>query len=34
VVRALRRDDADEPSKYLYRFKHMTTVSEPIEPAG
>ncbi|TMH07377.1 MAG: acetate--CoA ligase [Betaproteobacteria bacterium] len=33
AIRALRRDGPDEPAKYHYRFKHMTTVGEPIEPA-
>ena len=33
AIRALRRDGPDEPAKYNYRFKHMTTVGEPIEPA-
>jgi acetyl-CoA synthetase len=32
AIRALRRDGPDEPTKYNYRFKHMTTVGEPIEP--
>ncbi len=32
AVRALRRADPDLPKKYNYRFKHMTTVGEPIEP--
>ncbi|MGH6675027.1 MAG: AMP-binding protein, partial [Xanthobacteraceae bacterium] len=32
AVRALRRAGADEPKKYKYHFKHMTTVGEPIEP--
>ena len=32
AIRALRRAGADEPTKYSYRFKHMTTVGEPIEP--
>jgi acetyl-CoA synthetase len=32
AIRALRRDGSDEPAKYNYRFKHMTTVGEPIEP--
>jgi len=32
AIRALRRDGHDEPSKYQYHFKHMTTVGEPIEP--
>jgi len=31
-IRALRRDGPDEPSKYNYHFKLMTTVGEPIEP--
>jgi acetyl-CoA synthetase len=31
-VRVLRRVGADQPAKYNYRFKHMTTVGEPIEP--
>jgi acetyl-CoA synthetase len=25
--------EPDEPAKYNYHFKHMTTVGEPIEPA-
>ena len=33
AIRALRKDGPDEPAKYHYRFKHMTTVGEPIEPA-
>src|SRR5215472_2348679 len=33
AIRALRRAGPDEPAKYHYRFKHMTTVGEPIEPA-
>ena len=33
AIRALRRDGPDEPAKYNYHFKHMTTVGEPIEPA-
>ena len=33
AIRALRRDGPDEPRKYNYHFKHMTTVGEPIEPA-
>ncbi|UUZ64081.1 AMP-binding protein [Polaromonas sp. P1-6] len=33
TIRALRRDGPDEPAKYNYHFKHMTTVGEPIEPA-
>ena len=32
AIRALRRTGPDEPAKYDYRFKHMTTVGEPIEP--
>jgi len=28
----LRKLGPDEPAKYDYRFKHMTTVGEPIEP--
>ncbi|MGH6714666.1 MAG: acetate--CoA ligase [Bradyrhizobium sp.] len=32
AVRALRRAGPDEPAKYNYNFKHMTTVGEPIEP--
>jgi acetyl-CoA synthetase len=32
AIRALRRSGPDEPAKYNYRFKHMTTVGEPIEP--
>lgn len=33
TVRMLRKAGPDEPAKYNYRFKHMTTVGEPIEPA-
>src|SRR5258705_13291889 len=33
AIRALRRAGPDEPRKYNHRFKHMTTVGEPIEPA-
>jgi acetyl-CoA synthetase len=33
AIRALRRAGPDEPRKYHHRFKHMTTVGEPIEPA-
>jgi acetyl-CoA synthetase len=33
VIRALRKIGPDEPAKYNYNFKHMTTVGEPIEPA-
>jgi acetyl-CoA synthetase len=32
AIRALRREGAEEPSKYHHHFKHMTTVGEPIEP--
>ncbi|MDE2461617.1 MAG: acetate--CoA ligase [Gammaproteobacteria bacterium] len=32
AIRALRRAGPEEPSKYHYHFKHMTTVGEPIEP--
>ena len=28
----LRKAGADEPQKYNFNFKHMTTVGEPIEP--
>ncbi len=28
----LRKAGGDEPKKYNYHFKHMTTVGEPIEP--
>jgi len=28
----LRKAGPDEPVKYSYKFKHMTTVGEPIEP--
>ncbi len=28
----LRKSGPDEPPKYNYHFKHMTTVGEPIEP--
>jgi acetyl-CoA synthetase len=28
----LRKVGPEEPAKYQYRFKHMTTVGEPIEP--
>src|ERR1700761_6004708 len=30
--RMLRKVGPDEPAKYDYHFKHMTTVGEPIEP--
>jgi acetyl-CoA synthetase len=33
TIRMLRKAGPDEPQKYNYRFKHMTTVGEPIEPA-
>ncbi len=33
AIRALRKEGPDEPAKYNTRFKHMTTVGEPIEPA-
>ena len=33
AIRALRKVGPDEPAKYNYEFKHMTTVGEPIEPA-
>src|SRR5574337_1598061 len=32
AIRALRRAAPDEPQKYSFHFKHMTTVGEPIEP--
>jgi len=32
AIRALRKIGPDEPQKYQYNFKHMTTVGEPIEP--
>ena len=32
AIRMLRKAGADEPAKYNYKFKHMTTVGEPIEP--
>jgi acetyl-CoA synthetase len=32
AIRALRKVGPDEPAKYTYNFKHMTTVGEPIEP--
>jgi acetyl-CoA synthetase len=32
TIRMLRKAGPDEPQKYQYRFKHMTTVGEPIEP--
>src|SRR5437868_5905380 len=32
AIRMLRKAGPDEPAKYRYHFKHMTTVGEPIEP--
>ena len=32
TIRMLRKAGPDEPAKYNYHFKHMTTVGEPIEP--
>jgi acetyl-CoA synthetase len=32
AIRMLRKVGPDEPKKYDYQFKHMTTVGEPIEP--
>jgi acetyl-CoA synthetase len=32
AIRMLRKAGPDEPAKYDYEFKHMTTVGEPIEP--
>ena len=32
TIRMLRKLGPDEPGKYDYKFKHMTTVGEPIEP--
>ncbi|HEY1643058.1 MAG TPA: acetate--CoA ligase [Streptosporangiaceae bacterium] len=32
AIRMLRKVGPDEPAKYNYHFKHMTTVGEPIEP--
>ncbi len=32
AIRALRKVGPNEPAKYEYHFKHMTTVGEPIEP--
>jgi acetyl-CoA synthetase len=31
-IRMLRKTGPEEPQKYHYHFKHMTTVGEPIEP--
>jgi acetyl-CoA synthetase len=32
TIRMLRKLGPEEPGKYDYHFKHMTTVGEPIEP--
>jgi acetyl-CoA synthetase len=32
AIRMLRKAGPNEPPKYNYHFKHMTTVGEPIEP--
>ena len=32
TIRMLRKTGPNEPQKYNYNFKHMTTVGEPIEP--
>ena len=32
AIRMLRKVGPDEPAKYNYHFKRMTTVGEPIEP--
>ncbi len=32
TIRMLRKLGPNEPAKYNYHFKHMTTVGEPIEP--
>jgi len=32
TIRGLRKVGPDEPQKYDFNFKHMTTVGEPIEP--
>ncbi|MDE2227477.1 MAG: acetate--CoA ligase [Alphaproteobacteria bacterium] len=32
AIRGLRKLGPEEPRKYNYHFKHMTTVGEPIEP--
>ncbi len=32
TIRMLRKAGPDEPEKYDFHFKHMTTVGEPIEP--
>ncbi len=31
-IRMLRKVGPEEPKKYTYHFRHMTTVGEPIEP--
>jgi acetyl-CoA synthetase len=33
TIRMLRKAGPEEPNKYNFNFKHMTTVGEPIEPA-
>ena len=32
AIRMLRKTGPEQPGKYDYRFKHMTSVGEPIEP--
>jgi acetyl-CoA synthetase len=32
TIRMLRKAGPDEPGRHDYKFKHMTTVGEPIEP--
>jgi acetyl-CoA synthetase len=32
AIRMLRKVGPEEPKRYSYHFKHMTTVGEPIEP--
>ena len=32
AIRGMRKAAPEEPKKYNYHFKHMTTVGEPIEP--
>jgi len=32
AIRMLRKTGPEEPKKYNFHFKHMTTVGEPIEP--
>jgi acetyl-CoA synthetase len=32
AIRSLRKIGPDEPDRYDFQFKHMTTVGEPIEP--